>query len=300
MLPGSANTLALRKTMLVVDPQQRVNDLLTSLVCNEGWNLKQVPDNQTAVAIVKEAAFGLIITGQRTSGREDLELLRKLRRIHPHTRMIILTERGTPEDVVASLRENVFSYFRAPFDEELLAHMVRVAMTERCWDDGIEVISATPKWIRLFARCTMDTADRLIQFLRQADLPYEEREDVALAAHEVLMNAMEHGGHFDPNTYVEIGYLRMKRMVACRVKDPGKGFSLEDLRHAAINSSPAELFKHMAVREEQGIRAGGFGILLASRLVDELIYGEHGDDVVLVKYLDRESIHRTSSSPLPS
>jgi DNA-binding response OmpR family regulator len=297
---SSANALALRKTMLVVDPQQHVNDLLTSLVDREGWNLKEASNNQTALYLVKEAAFDLIITGQRTSGREDLELLRRLRRIRPHTRMIILAEKGTPEDVVASLRENVFSYFCAPFDKELLAHMVRLAMTERCWDDGIEVISATPKWIRLLARCTMDTADRLTQFLREADLPYAEREDVAVAAHEILLNAMEHGGHFDPNSYVEIGYLRMKRMVACRVKDPGKGFSFEDLRHAAINSSPADLFTHMAVREEQGLRGGGFGILLASKLVDELIYGEHGDDVVLVKYLHPESIRRTGTHPLAS
>jgi anti-sigma regulatory factor (Ser/Thr protein kinase) len=181
--------------------------------------------------------------------------------------------------------------------------MVRIAMTEHCWDDGIEVISATPKWIRLFARCTMDTADRLIQFLRQADLPCAEREEIAVATHEILLNAMEHGGHFDPNSYVEIGYLRMKHMIACRVKDPGKGFSFQDLHHAAINTSPAELFAHMAVREEQGRRSGGFGILLASKLVDELIYGEHGDDVVLVKYLYPESIRNSSTHtrhPLPS
>lgn len=286
--------------MLVVDPQGHVNSLLSSLVAREGWNLTEASNNQIAVSLVKKAAFDLIITGPRTSGREDLELLRKLRRIRPHTRMIILAEKGTPDDVVASLRENVFSYFRAPFDEELLAHMVRVAMTDRCWDDGIEVISATPKWIRLFARCTLDTADRLIQFFRQADLPSVEKEDVAVAAHEILLNAMEYGGHFDPNSYIEIGYLRMKRMIACRVKDPGKGFSLEDLRHAAIDSSPADLFTHMAVREEQGLRSGGFGILLASKLVDELIYGEHGDDVVLVKYLNPESIRRSSAHPLPS
>jgi anti-sigma regulatory factor (Ser/Thr protein kinase) len=42
----------------------------------------------------------------------------------------------------------------------------------------------------------------------------------------------------------------------------------------------------VAVREEQGLRSGGFGILLAMKLVDELIYDEKGNDVVLVKYLD--------------
>jgi anti-sigma regulatory factor (Ser/Thr protein kinase)/ActR/RegA family two-component response regulator len=281
--------LALRKTMLVVDPQQDIKNLLDGLVREEGWNLKRAPDNQTALSLAKESSFDLIITGQKTSGREDLELLQKVRRVRPHMRMIILTDRGTPEEVLAALCQSAFSYFRAPFDKGLMAHMVRTAMTQPCWDDGIEVVSATPKWIRLLARCTRETADRLIQFLREADIPFEEREDIALAAHEILLNAMEHGGHFNPDEYVEIGYLRTKRMVVCRVKDPGRGFSFEDLHHAAIHNPPDDLFAHMAVREEKGLRPGGFGILLASKLVDEMIYGQHGDDVMLIKYLDQLS-----------
>ena len=187
--------------------------------------------------------------------------------------------------MVASLKENAFSYFRPPFDRVLLADMVHQAVTEPCWDDGIEVLSATPNWIRLMARCTLVTADRLVQFLRQAELPEEEKEDLAVAAHEMLLNAMEHGGKFNPNHYVEIDYLRTKRAVACRVKDPGEGFSMEELRHAAGTSSPDDLFSHLVVREEQGMRPGGFGIMLAQKLVDELIYDEKGNNVILIKYL---------------
>jgi len=86
--------------------------------------------------------------------------------------------------------------------------------------------------------------------------------------------------------HVEISFIRTRRAIACRVKDPGQGFSLEELRHAAINNSPEDLFSHVAVREEQGLRPGGFGMLLAKKLVDELIYNEQGNEVVLVKYLD--------------
>jgi len=47
------------------------------------------------------------------------------------------------------------------------------------------------------------------------------------------------------------------------------------------------LFSHMTVREERGLRPGGFGMLLVKKLVDELIYDEKGNDVVLIKYLDQ-------------
>lgn len=284
--PSTAKAPLPSKKMLVVDPGSKVNDVLNRLVADEGWSLHRSADNQAVLSDMEIFPFDLIITGQETTGREDLELLRKIRRTRPHIRMIIITDKSTPADVVAALRENAFMYLRAPFEPSQLSDMVRLAMTDPPWDDGIEVISATPNWIRLLARCTRGTADRLIQFIRQADLPEGEREDVAAAAHELLLNAMEHGGHFDPDKYVEIGYLRTKRGIACRVKDPGNGFSLQELRHAAISSPPGNLFTHMAVREQQGLRPGGFGILLASKLVDDVIYGENGNDVILIKYID--------------
>jgi hypothetical protein len=33
------------------------------------------------------------------------------------------------------------------------------------------------------------------------------------------------------------------------------------------------------------LRPGGYGVLLARHFVDELIYGEKGNDVLLIKYL---------------
>ena len=43
---------------------------------------------------------------------------------------------------------------------------------------------------------------------------------------------------------------------------------------------------HLDERAAQGKRAGGFGILLAGKLVDEVHYNERGNEVILVKHLD--------------
>ncbi len=284
----STQALVRRKAMLIADPEHQVDCLLEGLALREGWNIERAPDNDAVLSLARENFFDLIVTSQKNSGAEGVELLRRIRQIRPHIRMIILAESTAPDDVIDSLRENAFSYFRAPFDVNSLGDIVTMAMTEPCWDDGIEVLSATRHWVRLLARCTSDTADRLIQFLRQADLPHDEKEELAVAAHEILLNAMEHGGYFRPNEYVEIGYLRTKRAVVCRVKDPGRGFSLNEIPHSAISSAPGDLFTHLAVREKRGLRPGGFGILLAQKHVDEVIYGEHGNDAILIKYLDSQ------------
>jgi len=169
---------------------------------------------------------------------------------------------------------------------ESLGDMVRHAGSESCWDDGIEVLAATPEWVSLAVRCDMKTADRLLQFLREiTDLSEEERRGVGFAFREMLFNAIEHGGHFDPNEYVEISYVRTRHAVVCRIKDPGEGFSLEEIKHAAVANPPGDPLQHFAHREAQGLRPGGFGVMIAKQLVDDLVYNEKGNEVLLIKHL---------------
>jgi anti-sigma regulatory factor (Ser/Thr protein kinase) len=265
-----------------------IDELLTKVLSGEDWSIQRVADNQQLLELARTKRFDLIVTGRETRLAEDVELLRKIRSTRPHVRLIILTDKFTPGDVISAMREGAFSYFSAPFEACELADMVRAAMAEPCWDDGIEVLSGTPEWVTLTARCDLATADRLVQFLhgvKDPSIPETEKDQIIAAFKEILINAMEHGGNFDPSQHVEISFIRARRAIACRVKDPGQGFSLEELRHIVAGSSPDDLFRHEAVRNEQGIRPGGFGILLAKKLVDELIYNEKGNEVVLVKYL---------------
>ena len=44
---------------------------------------------------------------------------------------------------------------------------------------------------------------------------------------------------------------------------------------------------HIEQREKAGIRPGGYGLLVAAGTVDELIYSEIGNEVLLIKYTDQ-------------
>lgn len=275
------------KAALVVDADPQIESLLTSILKPGQWTITHAPDNKAALKQAESRAFDLILTSEKTSGRDDVELLRKLRRARPHTRLIILADESTPSDVIESVREHAFSYFTKPFSLDALGDMIRIATEGPCWDDGIEILSATPEWIRVMARCEVNTADRLLQFLNEiADLPNEEKHAVALASREILLNAIEHGGKLDPSKYVEISYVRARHMVACRVTDPGEGFTLDEIPHASIANPADDPIRHVTHRAAQGMRPGGFGVMLAKHLVDELIYSEKGNEALLVKYLD--------------
>ena len=274
------------RSVLIVDAVSQVSAALRGVLSREEWNIVHAPDNRSVLRLVETRPFDLIITGTGSTGKEDIDLLRIIRRVRPHVRLIILTDESTPADVVAAIRERAFSYFSTPFSTASFAEMLRCATTEPPWDDGIELVSATPEWISIIARCDKKTADRLVQFFQEmSDLPLSEKEDVATAFREMLLNAIEHGGNLDPNQYVEVAYVRTSDLVMCRIKDPGQGFSLGEIHHAAVNNPSYDPIRHILFREAQGLRPGGYGVLLTKHLVDELLYSEKGNEVLLIKHL---------------
>ena len=276
-----------QKTVLVVGCSDSLvkNEVSTVL---SSWKLDCARDNEEALALVEKSAFDLVITDKASSGREDVELLRKIRLVRPHTRLIIITDRSTPADVIAAMRAGAFSYLTKPLSTGALEEVLQLAIELPACDDAIEVLSGTDAWIRLSVRCDVSTANRLQQFVREfLDLPEVDEDKVATASREMLLNAMEHGGKFDPQRRIEIAYLRARQVVLIRIKDPGEGFSLEENLDTAANNPPDDPMRHLKHREAQGIRPGGYGILLARNLVDELFYGEKGNDVLLIKYINK-------------
>lgn len=276
-----------RKSALIIGRDALVAEIVASALPD--WHLERTDDNESALRLLKSRPFHLVVTGDETSGQQDVELLREVRRTRPHLRLIILTAASTPADVIESMKERAFSYFSAPYDAAALADMLRHATEAPVWDEGIELLSATPEWLGLAARCDIRTADRLVQFIHEfSDLPEPHRDEVGTAFREMLLNAVEHGGNLDPSQHVVIEYVRAQDAVICRIKDPGDGFSLEQLRQSALSNPLDDPLQHIEYRKAQGLRAGGYGVLLAKSMVDDLIYNEKGNEVMLIKYLGRK------------
>lgn len=152
---------------------------------------------------------------------------------------------------------------------------------------NIQILSATPQWIQLRFPCNPTVVPVLQQILilHTTDINDETKETISLALREMLNNAIEHGGKFDLTKYVEVASIRLKHAIIFKIKDPGDGFDPEHLEHAAVNNPATDPFRHVSVRDEKGLRAGGFGILLTNQLVDELVYNERRNEVLFIKYL---------------
>ena len=132
----------------------------------------------------------------------------------------------------------------------------------------------------------MVTAERLLQYGYQlkVDLPNQVRDTILLSFRELLLNAMEHGGRFNPALKVDVGYLRTNKMILYFIRDPGGGFdSAKALVDAKATAS--DPLGSVAARIEKGLRPGGFGLHLANEMLDSLVYNEYGNEVILIKNL---------------
>lgn len=230
--------------------------------------------------------FDLVLL-ESASAERAVEQVKALRAVRADSKVIAVSGDPAPDAVLEAMREHAFAYFRAPIDPGEVAAAIGRAIDTPDWQDGIEVVSARPEWITLRLRCHRATADRVMGFIEQVhlELATEDREALGTAVREMLLNAIEHGGGLDPRKRVEMSRIRARDLVLYHVVDPGGGFSFDDLSHAAVSNPPDDPAAHARRREELGMRPGGFGILVSRSLVDELIFNERGNEVVLLKHL---------------
>jgi anti-sigma regulatory factor (Ser/Thr protein kinase)/ActR/RegA family two-component response regulator len=270
---------------------REVGDALTAA----GLPMEYSAGHADALHRMRTRSFGVIITSAYNAIEEGLAFLAEVRSIRPGVKFIVLAHNSTPDAVIAALRARVFACFTPPFDTHEIASLARSAASDNQWRDDIEILSARPGWVSVRVNCRIITAERLLSFAKElsAQLPEDTKQDILQALREILLNAMEHGAAFNPEQVVEVNAIRTARAMVFRVRDPGAGFRQESLNHAAYTNASEDPTAHIALRQQEGMRAGGYGLLLASGTVDELIYNEIGNEAILVKYLDSDPAANT-------
>lgn len=272
--------------ILVVDDDRATRHVTRAVLAKAGYKVRVAPDGAQALTRLRTGRFDLMLLDVWMPRMDGLQLLARLKGRKRTPRIIVMTSDDTPETLLGAIRQRAVQYVHKPVEPEALRTLVRDVLA-RGPAPPIDIISARPNWVEIIVPCTRDAADRLQEVMRhlEADLSDDVREAVAFAFRELLLNAVEWGGKLDPKRKVRIAYLRAKRMLLYRIADPGRGFTMEGLDHAAV-SHPDNPIKHLEIRESKKLRPGGFGLLTVRASVDELIYNERQNEVVFVKYLD--------------
>jgi DNA-binding response OmpR family regulator len=275
------------RRILIVDDDRALRLALSTLLADAGHRIESAGDGPEALALLHDHPFDIVLLDIGLPSMSGLDLLARARALATPPLVIMMTADDTPQSLVESVKRQAYRYIRKPFPPNSIIEVVNDVVVPSA-ALSFEVVSARPEWLELVAPCTLEMADRIQSFVMhlEAKLPEDVREAVAQAFRELLMNAIEWGGKLDPNRKVRISCVRTKRMLLYRIADPGEGFDIEGLRHAAISNPDHDPIRHLVVREEKGLRPGGFGLAMTRSLVDELIYNEARNEVLFVKYLE--------------
>lgn len=273
--------------ILVTDDDATTRQMVRGVLKKAGHEIATASDGMSALRAIQRRKFDLVLLDIWMPKMTGLGLLGHLHAEKHIPKIVVMTSDQTSDTLLDALRGRVYQYLKKPLDATTLLATVENAISTSPEVPAIEVVSANAQWVELMVPCERSVVSRVQSFLihMDVDLPPDIIEKVGYAFRELLNNAIEWGGHLDPNLKVRVSYVKTKKLLMYRLDDPGPGFTLEDLKHAAINNPVDNPMAHMQEREAKGLRPGGLGLLLTQQLVDELVYNEKRNSVVLIKYL---------------
>lgn len=281
------NAPAAVKNILVVDDDPHILALLKELLTQSGFHVETASNGEEGLAKLEQSNFDLMLCDVWMPSMSGLEVLTQMQSLPQQPPVIMMTADDAPETTLKAVRGRALQVVGKPFKTQAILELVKQILDEPA-GPRIDVVSARPDWVELLVPCELRSADRVhaLMLKVKGDLPEDVRDSVGQAFRELLHNAIEWGGRLDATQFVRISFVRAKRMILYRIADPGDGFDFKGLTHAAVSNAPDDPIGHMKVREEMGLRPGGLGLMITKSLVDELIYNESQNEVILIKYLD--------------
>jgi DNA-binding response OmpR family regulator len=273
------------RTVLVVDDERDTNDILASLVRPRGFDVIQVFSGAQAVAAVSERQPDLILLDLMLPDIDGFEVCDQLKRDRKTNLIpiVMVTALQDAHHRAAGVRVGANGYLIKPFTPQQLYRTVDDALA---WhDEHLERGTAGEIHFDIRSELTYlaEANDMLADLFAHTPLTERQIKDLKQAVMEMGGNAIEWGHRKNADLVLRITYRIDPASVTLIIQDQGPGFDPRDLPHAASDEDP---IRHLEIRNELGLREGGFGIMLARGLVDDFRYNERGNEVTLVKYFD--------------
>lgn len=117
-------------TVLVVDDEQSIRDMLRMTLEYEGFNVLDVDGGLAALAAVRRSPPDAIILDVKMSGLDGMETLERLRKETPAVPVILLTGHGSIETAVEATKKGAFDFLSKPPDREKILITLRNAITQ--------------------------------------------------------------------------------------------------------------------------------------------------------------------------
>ncbi|HET9793337.1 MAG TPA: sigma-54 dependent transcriptional regulator [Thermoanaerobaculia bacterium] len=117
--------------VLVVDDEEVIRDVLSSLLLREGHRVREAATAAAALAAAEDEVFDVILLDLMLPDRPGLEVLREIKRRDPAAVVVVVTAYSSIENAIAAMREGAFHYIPKPFQNDEVVLTVRKGGEQR-------------------------------------------------------------------------------------------------------------------------------------------------------------------------
>jgi DNA-binding response OmpR family regulator len=272
------------RTVLIVDDERDTNDILATLVRSRGYEPVQLfaGSDVAAAARATSPPPAFILLDLMLPDLDGFAVCDQLKR-NRETNLIpviVVSALSDSGHRAAGVRVGANAYLAKPFTAEQLDAAVGEALGWRKEHERRGTYGEIHFDVRSEATYLTQVNDLLADLYAHTPLTERQVKDLRQAVMEMGSNAIEWGHKKNSELVLTIVYRIDPQAVTLVIRDQGPGFNPRKLPHAASDEDP---IGHIDVRNELGIREGGFGIMLARGLVDEFRYNERGNEVTMIK-----------------
>ena len=114
--------------ILVVDDEVVVCDLLENFLTLKGYEVNTASDSYTAVKKVKKLSPHLVLLDIVMPGISGIQLLKKIKKLNPKTRVIMITAVPDQGIITESIDLGAYDCIRKPMDLKHVESFVRIAI----------------------------------------------------------------------------------------------------------------------------------------------------------------------------
>src|SRR5690606_8044327 len=119
--------------ILVVDDERDIRELVSGVLCDEGYECRTAGDSNGALAAIDERRPSLVLLDVWLHGSpmDGLEVLDEIKKREPELPVIIFSGHGNIDTAVSAVGRGAMDFIEKPFEAERLLHLVgRATETE--------------------------------------------------------------------------------------------------------------------------------------------------------------------------
>ncbi|MBI3620974.1 MAG: sigma-54-dependent Fis family transcriptional regulator [Nitrospirae bacterium] len=119
------------KKLLIVDDEKSMREFLAIVLRKEGYYVATAADGESALRLLEQDIFDLVMTDMKMPGMDGLALLRAIKQLSSRTVVLMITAFASTENAVEAMKAGAYDYLTKPFQIDEVKLLITKALDHR-------------------------------------------------------------------------------------------------------------------------------------------------------------------------